>query len=71
MSNTTHVSKWDDGPGHFTYMYDFKKNRYLEHGNLEYLAYLEVDLWSQEQNVYKTIQKFFSCSSSCMHGFFI
>ena len=31
-------------------MYDLKKTRYLEHENLEYLAYLEVDLWSQEQN---------------------
>ena len=50
MSNTTHVSKWDDGPGRFTYMYDLKKKRYLEHGNLEYMAYLEVDLWTQEQN---------------------
>ena len=50
MSNTTHVSKWDDSPGRFTYMYDLKKPWYLEHGNLEYMAYLEVDLWTQEQN---------------------
>ena len=63
MSNTTHVSKWDDGPGHFTYMYDLKKPRYLEHENLEYLAYLEVDLWSQEQNHMRYLEVYkISCS---------
>ena len=43
MSNTMQVSKWDDGPDHFNYIYDLRKPRYLEHINLEYLAYLEVD----------------------------
>ena len=48
MSNTMQVSKWDDGPGRFNYIYDLRKPRYLEHINLEYLAYLEVDWRFQE-----------------------
>ena len=48
ISNIMQVSKWDDGPGRFNYIYDLRKPRYLEHINLEYLAYLEVDWRFQE-----------------------
>ena len=44
-------------------MYYFKKPRYLEQVNLEYLAYLEVDLWSQEQNHMRYLEVYkISCS---------
>ena len=48
MSNTMQVSKWDGGPGRFNYIYDLRKPRYLEHINLEYLAYLEEDWQFQD-----------------------
>ena len=46
VSNTTQISKSVGGPDRFCYIYEWKKPRYLEHGNLEYLAYLEVNLQS-------------------------
>ena len=46
MSSIMQVSKWDDGPGRFYYIYDLRKPRYLEHVNSEFL-YLEVDWRSQ------------------------
>ena len=36
------VSNGNDGPGRFHYIYDLRKPWYLEHVNLENLAYLEV-----------------------------
>ena len=52
-------------------MYDLKKPWYLEHGNLElYMPYLEVDLWTQEQNHMRYIELYkisrsieFTCST--------
>ena len=42
MSNTPDMSNWVGGPGRFYYINDLKNLGYLEHGNLEYSAYLEV-----------------------------
>ena len=47
ISNTPLISKLIAGPGRFPYINDLKNSWYLEHGYLEYPAYLEVYLWSQ------------------------
>lgn len=47
ISNTTGISRYVCGPGHFNYML-FKKKRYVGHGNFEYLAYLSVNLQPQK-----------------------
>jgi hypothetical protein len=47
ISNTPLISKSIAGPDRFPYINDLKNSGYLEHGYLEYLAYLEVYLWSQ------------------------
>lgn len=36
------MSKSSDGPGRFLYINDLKNSWYLEYGNLEYPAYVEV-----------------------------
>jgi hypothetical protein len=45
--NTPLISKSIAGPVRFPYLNDLKNSWYLEHGYLEYPAYLEVYLWSQ------------------------
>jgi hypothetical protein len=47
ISNTPLISKSIAGPGRFHYINDLQNSWYLEHGYLEYPAYLEVYLWSQ------------------------
>ena len=47
ISNTTDISRYVCGPDQFYYINDYKKPRYVEHGNLEYPAYLEVNLRPQ------------------------
>jgi hypothetical protein len=47
ISNTMLISKSDAGPDCFLYINDLKNSWYLEHGYLEYPAYLEVYLRSQ------------------------
>jgi hypothetical protein len=47
ISNTPLMSKLIAGPGCFHCINDFKNSWYLDHGYFEYLAYLEVYLWSQ------------------------
>jgi hypothetical protein len=47
ISNTPLISKLIAGPCRFHYINDLKNSWYLEHGYLEYPAYLEVYLWSQ------------------------
>jgi hypothetical protein len=47
ISNTPLILNSIAGPGCFPYINGFKNSWYLEHGYLEYPAYLEVYLWSQ------------------------
>ena len=42
ISNTPLMSKSTAGPGRFPYINDCKNSWYLEHGYLEYPAYVEV-----------------------------